>query len=112
MVFETNFKIFKPVDMLLEIINRENETIMSFAKTTRFYLKNVEKEGEFYVNYKIYLPDPEEFYRKVESFYDPIPEWMLFESEISRFIPRSTITPFQFDFRIESKNDYYIVLEF
>jgi hypothetical protein len=32
MNFKTSFKIFKLVDMLLEIINRGNETIMRFAK--------------------------------------------------------------------------------
>jgi hypothetical protein len=98
--------------MLFEIVNGGNETIMRFAKTAKFYLKDIEKECEFYVNYEICLPDPKKFYRKVESFYDPIPKWMLFKSKIARLISHSAITPFQFDFRIESKNDYYIVLEF
>jgi len=112
MNFETSFKIFKLSDMLFEIISSGNETIMRFAKTTKFYLKDIEKEGEFYANYKICLPDKEEFYRKARSFYEPIPRWMLFESVISRFISRSTITPFQFCFKVESRNGYYINLEF
>jgi hypothetical protein len=110
-ILKLNFKILKLVNMLFEITNRGNEIIMSFAKIAKFYLKDIEKEVEFYANYKIHLPDPEEFYRKIKSFYDPIPEWMLFGSKISRYISRSTITPFQFCFKIESKKNYYIDLE-